>query len=203
MLCKCKAFTSEKVELLSAYEILESEKPRNDEALYDNYITLCVKNGIAREEIQNFMDYQTMTDFLISNTDEHLQNFGVLRDTDSMRLIGVAPIFDSGNSMFFMENRKIPYSRVELLERPITGFYKTEEKMLAKVKDKSLVKIDLLPTAKEVTEIYVDAGLPEERADFISRNYSLKLQMFHEFQKGKTISLYKEKQAEKLENGKR
>lgn len=75
--------------------------------------------------------------------------------------------------------------------------------MLAKVKDKSLVKIDLLPTAKEVTEIYVDAGLPEERADFISRNYSLKLQMFHEFQKGKTISLYKEKQAEKLENGKR
>ena len=75
--------------------------------------------------------------------------------------------------------------------------------MCIRDRDKSLVKIDLLPAPEEVTELYVSAGLPEERADFISRNYSLKLQLFQEFQKGKTISLYKEKQVEKLKNGKR
>lgn len=35
-----------------------------------------------------------LTDFVISNTDEHLLNFGVLRDADTMKLIGPAPIFD-------------------------------------------------------------------------------------------------------------
>ena len=82
------------------------------------------------EKIQAYMDYQTLTDFVISNTDEHLLNFGILRDTNTMQLIAPAPIFDSGNSMFFSDNRVSRYSRVELLERKITSFYATEDKML-------------------------------------------------------------------------
>ena len=67
-----------------------------------------------------------LTDFVISNTDEHFMNFGVLRDTDTMKLLGPAPVFDSGNSMFFAEDRRTPYTRTELLERKITSFYQTE-----------------------------------------------------------------------------
>ena len=78
--------------------------------------------------IQSFMDYQTLTDFVISNTDEHLQNFGILRDTESRKLIGPAPIFDSGNSMFYADDRKIPYTRAGILGRKITSFYQSEEK---------------------------------------------------------------------------
>lgn len=195
--CRCNAFTSEKTELLSAYEIIESQKNRNDQSLYDEYINICVQNGIDREQIQSFMDYQTMTDFLITNTDEHLLNFGVLRDTDDMKLIGPAPIFDSGNSMFFADDRKIPYTRAGILDVPITSFYKNEEKMLSKVKNRDLVNLDLLPTPREVKELYTDAGVPEQKADVISKNFETKLQLFSEFQKGKTISLYKEKKAEK------
>lgn len=195
--CKCPAFTSENIELLSAYEMVESRKIQNSQALYDEYINICVENGIDYNRIQEFMDYQTMTDFLITNTDEHLLNFGVLRDPNTMKLIGPAPIFDSGNSMFYSDGRKTPYTRAGILDIPITSFYKREEKLLGKVKNKTAVDLNSIPSAGEVKELYANAGIPEEKADVISKNYDTKAKMLSEFQRGKTISLYKEKQAEK------
>lgn len=195
--CKCPAFTSENIELLSAYEMVESRKIQNSQALYDEYINICVENGIDYNQIQEFMDYQTMTDFLITNTDEHLLNFGVLRDPNTMKLIGPTPIFDSGNSMFYSDGRKTPYTRAGILDIPITSFYKREEKLLGKVKNKTAVDLNSIPSAGEVKELYANAGIPEEKADVISKNYDTKAKMLSEFQRGKTISLYKEKQAEK------
>ena len=195
--CKCPAFTSENIELLSAYEMVESRKIQNSQALYDEYINICVENGIDYNQIQEFMDYQTMTDFLITNTDEHLLNFGVLRDPNTMKLIGPSPIFDSGNSMFYSDGRKTPYTRAGILDIPITSFYKREEKLLGKVKNKTAVDLNSIPSAGEVKELYANAGIPEEKADVISKNYDTKAKMLSEFQRGKTISLYKEKQAEK------
>lgn len=195
--CKCPTFTSENIELLSAYEMVESRKIQNSQALYDEYINICVENGIDYNQIQEFMDYQTMTDFLITNTDEHLLNFGVLRDPNTMKLIGPAPIFDSGNSMFYSDGRKTPYTRAGILGIPITSFYKREEKLLGKVKNKTAVDLNSIPSAGEVKELYANAGIPEEKADVISKNYDTKAKMLSEFQRGKTISLYKEKQAEK------
>lgn len=195
--CKCPAFTSENIELLSAYEMVESRKIQNSQALYDEYINICVENGIDYNQIQEFMDYQTMTDFLITNTDEHLLNFGVLRDPNTMKLIGPAPIFDSGNSMFYSDGRKTPYTRAGILDIPITSFYKREEKLLGKVQNKTAVDLNSIPSAGEVKELYANAGIPEEKADVISKNYDTKAKMLSEFQRGKTISLYKEKQAEK------
>lgn len=195
--CKCPAFTSENIELLSAYEMVESRKIQNSQALYDEYINICVENGIDYNQIQEFMDYQTMTDFLITNTDEHLLNFGVLRDPNTMKLIGPAPIFDSGNSMFYSDGRKTPYTRAGILDIPITSFYKREEKLLGKVKNKTAVDLNSIPSAGEVKELYANAGIPEKKADVISKNYDTKAKMLSEFQIGKTISLYKEKQAEK------
>lgn len=194
ILCKCSSFTSESIELISAYEVVESSKVKNSTSVYDGYIETCVEHGIQREQIQDFMDYMILTDFVISNTDEHFMNFGVLRDTDTMKLLGPAPVFDSGNSMFFAEDRKIPYTRVELLERKNTSFYQTEEKMLAKVQNRKIVKEDLFPTPEKVKELYISSNLPEWKADMIFRNYTTKLRMLHEFQQGKTISLYHEKQ---------
>ena len=188
--CMCSAFTSENVEFVSAHELLESQKTNNEQSLYDKFISVCDNNGIS---ISDFIDYQAMTDFIISNTDEHFFNFGVLRNTNTMKLIGPAPIFDSGNSMFFDDSRKVVHTRITILKQPTSGFYKLEEKFLKKIKNRSLVKIDLLPTSSEVKEFYVNAGIPEKKADIISRNYEIKLQLFSEFQNGKTISLYNEK----------
>ena len=190
--CCCESFTNDNVELVSAYEVLEGSKIRNDRSLYENYIDICVSLGIEEKVIRDFMDYQTLTDFIISNTDEHLLNFGILRNSDTMKYIGPAPIFDSGNSMFYTDSLK-RYSRHELLERKITSFYDSEEKLLKNVRNKGLINFNHLPTEDKVTDLYRSYGLPEERAMTIAQNYQTKVEMAFDFSKGKPISLYHEK----------
>lgn len=193
VLSKCNAFTSESVELISAYEVIESRPAQNDISTYQMYIDICKEQGIPAETIQRFMDYQTLTDFIISNTDEHLANFGILRNPDTMQIIGPAPIYDSGNSMFFSEGIKCRHTRESILTCEISSLYKTEERMIANVKDRRIVDIDKLPSKERVKEFYTAAGLPEEKADNIAHNYALKIELLDEFQHGKTISSYNEK----------
>ncbi|MCR5824122.1 MAG: hypothetical protein K6G60_06810 [Lachnospiraceae bacterium] len=189
---KCKCFVEQDQDLVPALEIVDSKKNANDVSLYDHYIETCVQNGIAEDEITRFMDYQTALDFVISNTDEHLLNFGVKRDSETLRLVAPAPIYDNGNSMFYSENRI--YSRVEMLGRRITGVYEREEKMLAHIKDRMILKESLLPSPEDVRDFYAQADMPEKKLDMIVKNYETKVQLFHDFQCGKTISLYHEKQ---------
>lgn len=197
LLCKCKAFTSDRKEFVPAYEVLHSEKIPNNMNYYQSYINICVKHGLDLDVIQRFMDYQTLTDFLLSNEDEHLCNFGVLRDPDTLEFLGPAPIFDSGNSMFYQDDRKTPYKRSELLKRPITSFYATEEKMLSNVKDANVVDLDRLPSVDQAMEFYTKAGLPEVYASCICQNYQTKVDMVHDLQSGKKLSFYNEKMVEK------
>ena len=203
IICRCEAFTSEDVELISAYEVVESRKRRNDVPMYDHYINVCVDHGIDREQMQKFMDYQTLTDFVLTNTDEHLNNFGVLRNANTMELIGPAPIYDSGNSMFYADGARSAYSRADILRQKISAFYSSEEKMLKCVRDKNIVREDLLPDRDMLMQLYTAADIPEWKASVIADNYETKCQMLKEFQHGQTISLYHEKQMEKENQGKR
>lgn len=149
--------------------------------------------GIDSQEIRNFMDYQTLTDFIISNTDEHLGNFGILRDSNTMKYLGPAPIYDSGNSMFFRDS-SVSHSRLSLLQQSITGFYDSEEKMMKNIKNRRLVNMELLPTMDETISLYTSYGFPEERAITIANNYALKVDMAYEFENGASISMYHERQ---------
>lgn len=199
IICRCNAFTNDTIELVPALEVIEGAKIQNDKSLYENYIQICAKLGIDEEIIRNFMDYQTLTDFIISNTDEHLFNFGILRNADTFEYIGPAPIFDSGNSMFYAE-ANIVLSRVALLERKITAFYESEEKMLKNVQNKDIVDVSLLPKSSDVVDLYTTSGIPEEKATVIAANYDTKIELVKELQKGMTISLYHEKQKQKRES---
>lgn len=53
--------------------------------------------------IEHFEHYASMMvfDALVCNTDRHLTNFGVLRESRTGRLLETAPVFDNGRSLFF------------------------------------------------------------------------------------------------------
>lgn len=192
--CVCDAFTSSEIELISALEVVDSEKKSNDISQYEHFLNVVEKYGLNREQVQRFLDYQTLSDFLISNTDRHLLNFGILRAADSFKIISYAPLYDSGNSMFYSEQKSMPYNRVELLSREITAIHSAEEKMLKTVLFKNVFNVNCIPSPKDVMDFYVLKGIPEEKASFISKNYDLKAVMLNEFIQGKLISLYNEKQ---------
>ena len=192
----CEAFTSEDAEFIPAYEILRSRKLKAGRSDCDQFIDICEEHGVDRGVMQGFIDYMILTDFAISNTDRHLQNFGMLRDPDTMELIGPAPLFDSGNSMFYRSARGFPLSRAELLEQEISSFHKTEDRMLKHVVSRNAVNAERLPSAEEVTGFYVSNGIPEEKAEFIAGSYANKLGLLTDFQRGRRVSLYLERKRE-------
>lgn len=54
----------------------------------------------SQEQFERYVSMMVF-DSLICNTDRHLTNFGILRDSRTGSLLGMAPIFDSGRSLFF------------------------------------------------------------------------------------------------------
>ena len=72
-----------------------------------------------------------------------------------------------------------------------------EERMLKHINNRNIVDVDSLPEFNDIVELYTSFGIPEQKALVISNAYLTKVSMVKEFQKGKTISLYNEKQKQR------
>nr|WP_245746201.1 hypothetical protein [Evansella caseinilytica] len=68
-------------------------------SVYQHYINCCDALGIPG--IVNALDRMIVVDYLIANEDRHQNNFGVIRNTETLESIGAAPIYDSGSSLWF------------------------------------------------------------------------------------------------------
>lgn len=65
---------------------------------YNSLINRCRKMNILNAENDTLKIF--VLDYIIANEDRHSYNFGFLRDTNTQKWEGVAPVYDSGNSMF-------------------------------------------------------------------------------------------------------
>lgn len=99
--CICEDFASETLEFIPAIDVVDSEKKDNAVSTYEHFIHVCTAHGLSELEVRSFLEYQILTDFVLTNTDRHLNNFGVLRNSRTLKFVRMAPIFDSGNSMFW------------------------------------------------------------------------------------------------------
>lgn len=71
--CMCYDFCSENIECISAWELLQTIKTRQNESLYYPLKKVCLSLGMSEQYFSDFMDYQIMTDYLMSNTDRHME----------------------------------------------------------------------------------------------------------------------------------
>ena len=85
----CYDFCSENIECISAWELLQTVKVRQNESYYYPLKNVCLELGMDEEAFTRFLDYQIMTDYLISNTDRHMNNIAIMRDPDTLRLLGL------------------------------------------------------------------------------------------------------------------
>ena len=150
--CICESFTSNELELIPAIDIVDSRKKNNAVSYYEHFIAVCMAHGMAEEAVRSFLEYQILTDFILTNTDRHLNNFGVLRNTKTLEFVSMAPIFDSGNSMFW-QNSRLP-ERDDLTKIEVNSFRGKEIQLLEYVRDKNCVDLQLLPIADELRAIY-------------------------------------------------
>lgn len=152
--CVCESFTSDTVELIPAIDVVDSKKKSNATSLYEHFIQICADHGLDESVTRSFLEYQILTDFILTNTDRHLNNFGVLRDTKTLKFIGMAPIFDSGNSMFWQNPRLA--ETVDFIDITVNSFRNKELDLWGYLKRQPMDVIDLdkLPTTDELYEIY-------------------------------------------------
>ena len=92
----CEDFIDRNTELVSAWRIMQSAPKDNNTSIYRHYINCCESLGI--KDIVSETDKMIVFDYLIANEDRHQNNFGLIRNADTLKWIGVAPIFDSGSS---------------------------------------------------------------------------------------------------------
>ena len=184
--CECPNFTSIQTEFVSAIDIIDNLKKPNELSYYEFFIEICKRNGL---DIRNFLEYQILTDFIITNTDRHLNNFGIIRDSQTLKWISYAPIFDSGNSMFY-DFYYIPVDK-GLLNIEVSSFLKKEVQLLKYVKNRGLIDVSLLPKDSEVYDLLKkDITIKDEINERIIRTYNKKIKYLIDFQNGANIWSY-------------
>ncbi len=94
---KCPCFITKDTEFVTCYQIKNDMKRHDNLEDYEEYIQKLEEHNIlnAREKLENMF----ILDYLIMNEDRHLNNFGIIRDVNTLEWLDVAPIFDNGQSL--------------------------------------------------------------------------------------------------------
>lgn len=180
-------FTSAETEFMSAYQIVADYKVPNDVSLYEALIRQAVSLGADEQEVRAFLEYMILTDFILTNTDRHLNNFGFLYDPQQHRLSGMAPLFDTGNSLFY-DYDVIPHGG-NLLDIPVNSFSKREADQLHYVKSDAGVKLERLAHFPEEAEALLKeyTDMTDERAAETAGTIEEKIEYLNLFFQGKKI----------------
>lgn len=132
---KCECFINTDTELIPAHQILQGLIEK--ENAYEEYIKILEGKGInnVREKLENMF----ILDYLILNEDRHLNNFGIIRDVNTLKWIDIAPIFDNGQSLNILD-----YNDCELVINGQGRFFHSVldfDLIISKIKD--IKRIDL------------------------------------------------------------
>ena len=111
--CSCNNITTVDTEMISAWNVLNTRTKSNQSSSIENFLECCKEQGISSEEqLKTELGKMVLLDYIIANTDRHYTNFSFLRNSNTLEWIGLAPIFDTGTSMFnkvSTEELKLPY----------------------------------------------------------------------------------------------
>lgn len=157
----CNDFVNAETELVNAWEVMLTVKQPNDISLYRHYVNCCEKLGISN--IVDALNQMITLDFIIANEDRHFNNFGLIRNAETLEWVGVAPIFDSGSSLGY-EQLPAQIRRSAIVEcKPFKKHHKDQIKLVTSFDWLDFSKLEGI--GAEISEILSD----ERAADFIDK----------------------------------
>lgn len=80
----CEDFVTPSTEFVSAYHVMKSMPNTSNSSVYDHYVACCRENGL---DVVPDLDRMIVIDHLMANGDRHTNNFGILRDPDTLKWI--------------------------------------------------------------------------------------------------------------------
>lgn len=158
----CENFVTPETELIPAWRILQTQKQPNDRSLRDHFFVCC--GALEMPGVKDALDKMLTVDYIIANEDRHWNNFGCVRNADTLQWLGFAPVFDSGTSLW--HNTQRVGSRIE--SKP---FRKRHEEQIKLVEDLGWYDVDMLKGLEdEITGIFAASGeVDEDRRTAIAK----------------------------------
>lgn len=121
----CEDFITKDTELVSAWRVMQTMKKDNSTSVYQHYLNCCEMLGV--KDMVHAMDQMIVVDYIIANEDRHQNNFGLVRDANTLEWLSPAPIFDSGSSLGY---DKLPGQILSGKNVECKPFKKTHEEQL-------------------------------------------------------------------------
>lgn len=161
----CEDFITGNTELVSAWRVMQANKKRSDVSVYQHYINCCKLYGV--KNIVHAIDQMIVVDYIIANEDRHQNNFGLVRDANTLEWLYLAPIYDSGSSLGYdkLTNQILSGKTIEC--KP---FKKTHEEQLNLVTSFDWIDFGALKGIdKDIKEVFANAGeyIDENRVNAI------------------------------------
>jgi len=167
----CKNFITTKTELIPAWKINEYYEVDEDENKYEHYIR-CLKE-LNIKNANQLVDKMIVCDFILANKDRHFNNFGVIRNVETLEFERVAPIFDNGCSLWFDENDM--YIGEFFLTKPFEEYEKTQVGLVKSISWLDISKLDgFVNEAKEI--LSSNKLLSNERIEKITEQIKLRIE---------------------------
>jgi len=154
----CEDFITTDTELVSAWHILlAGEKRLNHISIYEHFLNTCETLGILnmRESIEKML----VLDFLIVNVDRHFNNFGAIRNANTLEWLGLAPIFDCGTSLWHNEFTHNIHHHLDVKSKPFKPYHSEQIKLVSSF---DWINFD---TLKDIEEEFRDIYKPSEYMD--------------------------------------
>ena len=183
--CLCYNFCNEDIESISAWELLQTKKYKQNMSLYYPFKEVCLNLGISEDYFNQFIDYQICSDFLFSNLDRHMNNISILRDSNTLKVLGFAPIYDTGNSMYY----NIPiqqFNNISLGNDKTHSFITSKEcRLLKYVTNRNCIDLNKINLDFSIYEKDIEEN--HNRIPKLKNIFERKIDMLNSFQKGNNI----------------
>ena len=176
----CKNFITQDTELIPAWKINEYYKFYVDENKYEHYIR-CL-NQLKIPDANILVDKMIICDFILANKDRHFNNFGVIRNVETLEFERVAPIFDNGCSLWFDENDM--YVGEFFLTKPFEEYEKMQVSLVKNISWLDIKKLDGF--IDEVREILSSNKLlSQERINKITEQIKSRIEFVNELKQNR------------------
>ena len=101
----CEDFITKDTELVTAWYVSKTRKQDNNSSSYQHLLNCC--NILGIKNVVYSLDQMLVLDYIIANEDRHMNNFGFIRNANTLEWIGFTPIYDSGSSLGY--NKLTPH----------------------------------------------------------------------------------------------
>lgn len=158
----CEDFVDENTELVPAWRIIKTLKQSNSTSMYSHFANCAEALGI--KDVVAFLDRMIVLDYIIANEDRHLNNFGALRNAETLEWLGMAPIYDSGSSLGYDKSVPLMMNAREVICKPFKKHHEEQLKLVSSFGWIDFAKLN------DVPDMIVSVLSDENARDYMDEN---------------------------------